>query len=320
MSGYDLDSRPTTWAISSYSLNYNVWNMQTFGNERTATGTNVNGNFSLLSYWGGFGGFNYEFPHLNLRVLRGGPAMKGPSGYNLWGGFFSDNRKPVVVEAGGWYWTDPERSQAGGAWLDFSWRPTASLRLVLGPSYDRMHDDWQYVSTQDLDGNLHYFTGVLDENSFSLTTRLDWTFTPDLSLQLYAQPFVSSGDYQSFDEVVAPKAAAYDDRFDKLEEDRLSYTPAGSDGGPGTYQVDLNRDGEVDFSFSDPNFNFKQLRSTVVLRWEYMQGSTFFFVWSQSKTAFDFDSSFNPGRDIRSLFDADGDNIFSIKVNYYLTP
>jgi hypothetical protein len=51
-----------------------------------------------------------------------------------------------------------------------------------------------------------------------------------------------------------------------------------------------------------------------------MQGSTFFFVWSQQKTAFDFDGNFNPGQDIRSLFDAEGSNIFSIKVNYYLTP
>jgi hypothetical protein len=302
-----------------YSLNTNFWNMQTFGGERTATGTNVNGNFTLLNYWGGWGGFNYEFPALNILVLRGGPAMKAPSGYNAWGGFFTDNRKSLVAEFGGWFWTDPERSQAAGVSVNFSYRPTSNIRLALGPSYNRMHDDWQWVTNQDLDGTMRYFTGVLDQNTFSVTTRLDVTFTPNLSLQLYAQPFVSSGEYTAFSEVVQPKADVYDDRFDPLEEDRLSYEP-GSGGDPGTYHVDLDRNGETDFSFSDPNFNFKQLRSTVVLRWEYMPGSTFFFVWSQARTAFDFDGSFNPSQDFRRLFGAEGDNIFSIKVNYYITP
>jgi hypothetical protein len=280
-----------------YFINYNLYNMMTFGGERTTTGTNVNGNFTLLSYWGGFGGMSYQFPAMNIRVLRGGPAMKGPASYEVWGGFYTDDRKPVVFEMGGSLWQDVEVSYYRGVWLSVSWRPTSSVRLAVGPRYNRMHDDWMYV-----------------------TTRLDWTFTPNLSLQLYAQPYISSGDYQAFSEVVAPKADAYGDRFELLEEDRLSYEPPTQPNAPGTYHVDLNRDGTTDFSFADPDFNFKQLRSTVVLRWEYMPGSTLFFVWSQGRTSYDFDGSFRPSRDFRTLFGAPGDNIFSIKVNYYINP
>jgi hypothetical protein len=304
-----------------WNINYNLWNMMTFGNERTATGTNINGSFSLLSYWGGFGGVNYELPALNIRVLRGGPAMKGPESWNAFGGFFTDNRKPVVLEVGGHLWQDVVRSYSRGVWLDVTYRPVTNIRLSLGPQFNAFHDDWQYVTTQDVEGTDRFVLGVLDQKTVSLTTRLEVTFTPDMSLQLYAQPFVSAGKYTAFSEVTDPVASEYDDRFDPFESDRLSYEESPDPGGePGTYHVDLNRDGATDMSFSDPNFSFKELRSTLVFRWEYLRGSTFFFVWSQNRSAFDFTGDFNPRNDFNRLLDSSGNNIFSIKINYYITP
>ncbi|NIR43570.1 MAG: hypothetical protein GWN99_06685 [Gemmatimonadetes bacterium] len=303
-----------------YNLNWNAWRSQTFGGERTSTGTNINGSFTLLNYWGGWAGINREFDYLNIRVLRGGPAVKGPGAWNWWAGFFSDSRKPVSVEASIWRWFDDERSHAGGIWTGLTWRPVANVRLTAGPRYNWNHDDWQYVATANALGADNYVLGVLDQKTIAMTTRLDWTFTPNLSLQLYAQPFISSGNYTAFREVVAPKADVYEDRFARLDEDRLTYEPSDDPDEPGTYHVDLNADGTNEFSFADPNFNFKQLRSTVVLRWEYLSGSTLFFVWSQSKTASAFTGDFRPGRNLRELFDASGDNIFSIKLNYYINP
>ncbi|UCC71760.1 MAG: carbohydrate binding family 9 domain-containing protein [Gemmatimonadota bacterium] len=303
-----------------YYLNWNGWNHQTLGGERTATGMNVNGSFTLLSYWGGWGGVERQLPGLSIQTLRGGPAMKAPAAWNWWGGFYSDDRKPVAFETGTWGWKDEESSTSAGVWAFVAWRPLANVRLTLGPEYSWNHDDWQYLTTEDALGSTHYFTSVLDQKTLYLTTRLDWTFTPNLSLQLYAQPFVSAGTYTAFSEVVDPKADAYADRFAPLEEDRLTYEASTEPDEPGTYHVDLNRDGETDFSFDDPDFNFKQFRSTVVLRWEYMQGSTLFFVWSSSKTAYNYTGSFSPLNDFDALRQAEGENYFSIKVNYYLNP
>jgi hypothetical protein len=303
-----------------YYLNWNGWYYQTFGGERTATGTNVNGSFTLLNYWGGWGGVERQFPGFSVQTLRGGPAMKAPAAWNWWGGFYSDDRKPVNFETGTWGWKDEESSTSAGVWAYVAWRPLANVRLTLGPEYSWNHDDWQYLTTEDVLGSTHYFTSVLDQKTLYLTTRLDWTFTPNLSLQLYAQPFVSAGNYTAFSEVVDPKANAYADRFDPLEEDRLTYEASSDPGEPGTYNVDLNRDGATDFSFDDPNFNFKQFRSTLVLRWEYVRGSTLFFVWSSSKTAYDYTGAFRPMNDFDALRGAEGDNYFSIKVNYYLNP
>ncbi len=301
-------------------LNANAWNWQTFGGERTGTGMNVNGSFTLLNYWGGWGGVERQFPAYSVQTLRGGPAVRAPGAWNWWGGLFSDDRKPVTVEAGTFGWKDDERSKVGGVWTFVSWRPTANLRLAIGPEFNWTHDDWQFVTTVDALDSTHYVTGVLDQKTIYFTTRLDWTFTPNLSLQLYAQPFVSAGDYSGFREVVDPKASVYDDRFDAFGDDRLTYEPSTDPAVPGSYHVDLNQDGATDLSFADPDFNFKQFRSTVVLRWEYLSGSTLFFVWSSSKTAYDFTGAFDPLNDLDALREAEGENFFSIKVNYYLNP
>lgn len=303
-----------------YNVNFNAWNFSTFGGERVATGGNINGSFTLLNYWGGFGGINREFQALSTGVLRGGPAMEYPASWNWWGGLFSDSRKPISFEAGTFRWQDEERSYAGGYYAWLAWRPASNLRLSLGPEYDWTHDDWKYVTSCEALGSEHFILSVLDQKTLWLTTRLDWTFSPNLSLQVYAQPFVSAGKYSGFREVVAPKTAAYDDRFDSFESDRLSYEASNDADEPGTYIVDLDRDGASDLSFDDPDFSVKEFRSTVVLRWEYMSGSTLFFVWSMNKSAFEYSGRFDPVDDLDALRSIEGDNIFSVKVNYYLNP
>ncbi len=302
-----------------YNVNWNLWNRHTFGDERTSTGTNVNGSFTLLNYWGGWAGVERWAGALNTRVLRGGPAMKGPAGWSGWYGVDSDSRKWVRFSGGGWLWGDDERSSGGGVWLDVSMQPIDNFRLTLGPNYDWNHDDWQYVTTGLDAGDLaRYVTGVLDQQTLSVTTRLDWTFRPNLSLQLYAQPFVSAGSYSSFDDVVSPRASAYDDRFENYGPDRLGFVP--SAGGGGVYEVDQDGNGEVDFTFDDPNFNFKQFNLNLVLRWEYIGGSTMFLVWSQNKTRSDPTGEFRPGSDFGDLFGTPGESIFRFKINYYINP
>ncbi|KPJ93060.1 MAG: hypothetical protein AMS18_06120 [Gemmatimonas sp. SG8_17] len=303
-----------------YNLNVNAWNFTTLGGERWATGGNINGSFTLLNYWGGFGGINHETSALNTRVLRGGPAMIYPSGTNWWAGLFSDDRKSVFFEVGTWQWFDRERSDAGGYYANAVWRPAANFRLSLGPEYNWTNDDWQYVTTVDALGSERYVMGVMEQKTVALTTRFEWTFTPDISVQLYAQPFISAGDYTGFSQVTDPKAAEYDDRFDRFGEDRLSYEASTDPESPGTYYVDVDADGSQDMAFDDPNFSVREFRSTLVFRWEYVSGSTLFFVWSMNRSAFNFSGKFDPVDDMVSLRTLPGSNIFSIKLNYYLNP
>jgi hypothetical protein len=153
--------------------------------------------------------------------------------------------------------------------------------------------------------------GQIDQRTASLTARLNYTFSPKLSLQVYAQPFVSAGSYDEFKEVDDPRAVEFGGRFRTFGEDEIFEL----DGGLG---VDTTGDGEVNFTFGDPDFNVKQFRSNVVLRWEYRPGSTFFVVWSQNRGSFTEDGSFELGRDFSGVFDTHPTNVFLVKFEHWL--
>jgi hypothetical protein len=149
----------------------------------------------------------------------------------------------------------------------------------------------------------------------ALTARLNYTFSPTLSLQLYAQPFISAGDYSAFKVVTDPRAGAFADRVRTLGGGEI--TSAVVDGDR-EYTADLNGDGTADHAFGDPSFNFKQLRSNVVLRWEYRPGSAIFMVWSQGRTDFTRNGTFRFDRDVGDLWSAEGTNVLMVKVSYWL--
>jgi hypothetical protein len=133
---------------------------------------------------------------------------------------------------------------------------------------------------------------------------LDWTFSPTLSLQLYAQPFLSSGDYVTYKQLAASES------FDFVE--------LGPSDGSGTQSVDFDGDGAADFTFSDRDFNLRSLIGNAVVRWEYRPGSTVFLVWQRAQADRALVGDFDLGRDAGALFGAPADDRFIVKVSYWL--
>ena len=162
----------------------------------------------------------------------------------------------------------------------------------------------------------------LHQTTVSLETRLNVTFSPTLTLQVYAQPLVSSGDYGDLTEFLEPSTH----RFATYGED-IGTSVRQDDG---TYLIDPDGPGPAEeFTVSDRSFNFRSLIGNAVLRWEWSPGSTLFLVWQQSRAdrirASEFDETgaggigdFDLGYDTRELFGLDSDNIFLVKVNYWL--
>jgi hypothetical protein len=157
-----------------------------------------------------------------------------------------------------------------------------------------------------------YVFGFIETTTLSLSTRVNWTFTPDLTLQLFAQPFIASGDYSSFREFAAPRTMdklVYGEDMGSIsyDEDALEYT------------VDPDGEGPAEaFAFQNPDFTRTALRGTAVLRWEYRPGSTLYFVWTQERAGDDPNGDFNFGRARRNLFDQRPLNVFQIKATYWL--
>ena len=300
----------------NWGVNAATWSGWTFNGERQFTGGNVNGNFQLKNFWRGFAGFNQEWAGLATAALRGGPALYQPSQWSSWGGVFTDSRKPVrlgaVFNAGGEYRTATRRL---GLSPNVTLQPSSRLQLNFGPSLQWNDRAWQFVSRPDASDGTHYVFARLSQQTVSITTRLNYTFSPDLSLQFYAQPFVSAGSYDRFMEVDDPRASDFSDRFRTYGENEIRRLEAN---GFGLYQVDADRDGKADFGFADPDFNVKSFRSNLVLRWQYRPGSTVFLVWSRDQQAFRNDGSFRLGDDLTDLARIPSTNIFLVKFEHWL--
>jgi len=293
-----------------WGLNWNFWRESSFGGEETGTGANVNGSFTLNNLWGGWAGVMRSFASLSTTRLRGGPAVVEDAGWSGWSGLYSDSRSSVQVSVNtNWGVTpasDSWRYHVGG---ELRWRPSGRLNVSLGPFLRRNEDDAQWVEAIENPGGDHYVFARLDQTTVGLTGRMDFSFTPTLSLQLYAQPFVSAGAYSEFKSVADPGAARYGDRYAAL-----AARPT-EDG----YAVDVDGDGTEE-TFEDPAFNEKQFRSNAVLRWEYQPGSTLFLVWSQARDHSGTTGGFHLDRDLGDLFGTPSENVLMLKVSYWLTP
>jgi hypothetical protein len=131
-----------------------------------------------------------------------------------------------------------------------------------------------------------------------------------MTIQYYGMPFVSAGSYRDFKRITNSRSKDMNARYQPFGGNAV-YDKAGAQ-----YVVDENGDGAADYAFANPNFNFRQFRSNLVLRWEYVPGSALFLVWSQGRTASLMDGSFDYGRDVRGLFDTHPENVFLVKFSY----
>ena len=161
----------------------------------------------------------------------------------------------------------------------------------------------------DTAGQPHYVLARIRQNTIAMTTRVNWTFSPKLTLQAYAQPFIANGRYSDFKDVIRPDAERFEERFVRLDP-RLQYDEAS-----GQYIATTDTGA---FRFARPDFNFRELRSTVVLRWEYRPGSSIFAIWSHGRTSVDDNGRYDPGNDFSALGKADSENIVMVKANYWI--
>ena len=302
-----------------WNLNVNAWDAYSFGGEHFNMGGNVNGSFTLKNFWGGYMGVMRNSGGLTNTALRGGPMLRRDGSWGGWFGFWSDSRKQLSFQSNNNWQLRPE----SGSWnyrtgASLRWRPSSRATVSAGPSVNWRVEDLQWVRRFALGAfgeaaldaralDAHYLFGRLHQTTVGLTMRADWTFSPTLSLQLYAQPFVSAGDYDEFKRITDPQASRYAERF-------AAVTTSG-DGS--TLEGDVDGDGNAD-AFRNPDFNFKQFRSNAVLRWEYRPGSAIFLVWSQGRDHYDQTGQFSLGDNVSALLAEPSQDVFMIKASYWL--
>jgi hypothetical protein len=206
-------------------------------------------------------------------------------------------------------------------------RASSRFSVQLSPRFDVQSDGSQYVtSTSTLPFaptfDRRYLFGELERSTLTLETRVDYTFSPTLSFQLYAQGLVSAGDFVRYKQLDAP--STYDFRVFQEGTAVNVGGAVGCSGGSicldsnGAQNLDFDGDGITDYSFTDKDFNVRSLIGNAVIRWEYRPGSTLFLVWQRQQRADAAAGDFNFGRDFDALWGAPADNRFILKLNYWL--
>jgi hypothetical protein len=239
--------------------------------------------------------------------------MTQAHGYWVAGGIFSNFNQPTRYglrsftwqdDLGGWEWRiDPE----------FTMQPTDRLTLTLTPRYIRSHGARQFIASRS--GGLEatfgrrYLFGAIDQTEIAAPVRANFSFTPETSLELYAEPFAASGRYSDIGELARPETN------DLRVYGEAAGTGATQDEESGDWTF---TDGEAEIEVSNPDFDILSFRSNLVLRWEWKPGSTFFLVWQQNRSSSDDEGRFvRPGNLYDSLT-SDGENTLAVKFTYWL--
>jgi hypothetical protein len=288
--------KPTRW-YRSLQINFNEWNSWTTNGLKLQEGVNTNVHANLPNNWWVYAGgtaANLGATYCD-RCSRGGPATRASPAYSPWAGITGDDRRTLVPSL--WFnyssWNE-------GKSRSISWNPSTTVKISsallgnIGVNYTDNMDDAQWLGNfTDLLGDTHYSFAHLQQHTLSLTMRLSFAMTPNLTLEFYGAPFVTDGTYSNPRELSAtPRAASYNARYQPYAP------PAGTATG----------------------FDFRQLRANTVLRWEYRPGSTLFVVWTHGRDGSDSaDLNERWTTEYRNLFALHPENTFIVKVAYWLS-
>jgi hypothetical protein len=271
------------------------------------------------NYWSFNLGGSYDFTGLSDKMTRGGPLMESPSGWSANGFLGTDHRKPVSLAVFGYYSRNGYDGWGGDIGTEINIRPKGAVNLSLSPSFNKSHAMGFYVSqsedtTATATFGTRYLFSELVQTSLDMTVRMDVALTPDLSIQLYAQPFIAAGDYTGFKELAQPKT------FDFLRYGTDNGSTISFDTESNEYTADPDGDGLAEpITFENPDFRFRSLRSNLVVRWEYKPGSTVFLVWNHGRSASSDDPTFGVFDEVGNLFADQMTNTFLVKFNYWLS-
>jgi hypothetical protein len=295
----------------TYSANLEQFNSWNFNGSYLGSGAHLSFMTDFTNMWGFQANIIGHTRQLDTRILRGGPDMLVPSELSLFGGVNTDRSKLIsaVIE----YQYDAKNNHA--AWdyaIDpgITARPVNSLKIGISAHYSENHDQMQYVATQHTATGSRYILGTIDQSTLGLTFRVDFSITPELSVQYYGSPFISKGSYSRFKNITDPMNPEFNKRFVLYPEPVLA---------DGKYNLDENGDGVTDYTVDNPDFNFHQFRSNLVAKWQCMPGSYLYFVWSSERTGNAKNADASMGQSFKQLWNVFPGNIFLIKFNYWFS-
>ncbi len=276
--------------------NFNWWQYWTAAGTPVERAANTNGHVQLKNGWwvhSGLTAGQLGTTFCDRNCSRGGPAVRADPYWSWWGEVDGDGRPAFVPYA--WFnyrRNDGGRSESFNGNAQATYRAASQVNTSLTFSATHNVNDIQWFGNFTFQDTLRYTFAHLTQKTVYLTGRVDYTLSTTLTLQLYAQPFVSKGTYSNVRALADPHAASYTNRYTAYTDTAVTNHPGG--------------------------FNDKEFNSTVVLRWEYRPGSTVFVVWTQGRADYVPLEGPRPlSGDFHDLFGLHPNNTFLVKASYW---
>jgi hypothetical protein len=261
--------------------NFNAYTGWNYSGDNIEKGWNYNTYLEFTNYWSLGAGFNHNLDQYDDFETRGNGLWRQPASWSWWASFNTDPRKKISLNLnpGSGY------GRHGTWWAHYTGveiRPESNIEFGLGVNYIRGFGQTRWVTN---DNDRAVFAD-LDQDEVSLSLSAGVMFHRNLSFQISGRGYITGLDYSNYRPYLGNEE--YGDIFDPS-----------------------------DF---DPSFdrNFSALNSTMILRWEYMPGSTLYLVWTRSRAETDHSvNNLDISRDLDRLFSYGSSNIWLVKASYW---
>jgi hypothetical protein len=298
--------------LRNYDLGVGVEGQTNFEGVRTFAAIRTDLRFTWLNFWRTTVIGWVDLPAQSRTMTRGGPLMGTPRSWFALVGVGNPTSSRFRIALQGDVSADELGYRMARGFVSASVIPGPRWRMSVMPNYRIERGGRQYVAARpggsDATFGTRYVFAEIDRNTLSMQFRLNYLFTPDLSLEMYAEPFVASGRHHHFGELPAAGAT-------RLRRYGTDGTAIRQEGERGPYTV---TDGEAEFTLPYRDFNVRSFRSNAVLRWEWRPGSTLFLVWQQDRYGLERSGAPLGFADLPDVFAARGDNTLALKATYWI--
>ncbi len=294
----------------NYQINLNSYNGWNFENLLKFVGMSFDIHAQFKNSWEGNTGFEL-LPYINSTdLLRGGPAMLLPANASCWARIYTDGTKKLVAGMNNIIsYSFANNYFSYSITPSVKYTPFNNLNLTFSPSWSITNNAMQYVSESIFEEKSRYIMAKIEQEVINFSFRINYTISPDLTVQYWGQPFIATGHYSDFKFIKNPTADHFEDRIHVFETDQIKQEDD-------FWMIDENRDGITDYNIGSPNFHVREFLSNLVVRWEFNPGSAIYLVWSQHRTGFLPDKSIQVFQDMNELFSEKGTNTFLVKFSY----
>jgi hypothetical protein len=297
------------WIFRTFELNLSQINFWNFGGEYLGSEMEFETGFTFKNMWNFHAEIDREGKNLDVNLLRGGPGIFsfGSTGQDY---FLSTDQARKVQLAVGYEneFSDDKISKRHEFHTELNWKISNSLTVSPEFNYNRDLDNYQYISNDELVNQGKYLLGRLDRKTYGFTLRASYALSPQLTIQYYGSPYVTMGTYSDFKSLQNPESNDPDKVFRTYEITEITYLPDER-----RYYI------TPETSFENPDFNFRQLRSNLVARWEYRPGSVFYLVWTHNRTSGENITNHSLNYNLDELFNQHAENVFLVKFNYWFS-